>query len=259
MKKLENKVSIITGAGSGMGKAIAILFAEHGSLVVGSDINQSSLDNLEKEIKQAGGQITTVLANVAKEEDIEKMFKLALDIYGTVDVLVNNAGVMDDFNGAGEMSVEMWERTMNININGPFKTTRKAIQIMLNSGKGGVIVNNASIAGFAGAVAGAAYTASKHALIGLTQNTGFMYAKRGIRCNAIAPGAVNTNIAHTSGFTTDNVSDLVKNVILPAQALTNPRTAEPEEIAQVALFLASSDSSFVNGAVVTADGGWTAM
>ena len=254
MKKLENRVSIITGAGSGMGKAIALLFAAEGSKVVASDINQERLDLLEKEIKESGGTVQTVLANVAKEEDIENMIKVATSSFGTLDILVNNAGIMDHFAPVGEVDNSMWEKVMAVNVDGPFKAMRSALKIFLAKGSGNII-NIASLGGLNGARAGAAYTTSKHALIGLTKNTGYMYAKSGIRCNAIAPGAVNTNIGDTIDFS--KLTPLVNERIMPGMAL-NPRTGDPAEIAKVALFLASDDSSFVNGAVLVTDGGWSA-
>lgn len=255
MKKLENRVSMITGAGSGMGKAIALLFAAEGSKVVATDINQERLDLLEKEIKESGGTVQTVLANVAKEEDIENMIKVATTSFGTLDVLVNNAGIMDHFAPVGEVDNSMWEKVMAVNMDGPFKAMRSALKIFLAKGSGNII-NIASLGGLNGARAGAAYTTSKHALIGLTKNTGYMYAKSGIRCNAIAPGAVNTNIGDTIDFS--KLTPLVNERIMPGMAL-NPRTGDPAEIAKVALFLASDDSSFVNGAVLVTDGGWSAF
>ena len=142
---------------------------------------------------------------------------------------------------------------MKTNVDGPFKAMRNAIPIFLKKGKG-VILNIASIGGLQGARAGAAYTTSKHALIGLTKNTGYMYSKSGIRCNAIAPGAVNTHIAETIDMT--KVTPLINERIMSGM-VTNPRTGEANEIANLALFLVSDDASFVNAAVVTADGGWT--
>ena len=254
MKKLENKVSIITGAGSGMGKAIALLFASEGSKVVATDINKERLDALEKEIKEKGGIVTCLIANVAREEEIENMIQTAVSAYGTLDILVNNAGIMDHFAPVGELDNAMWEKVMKVNVDGPFKAMRSAVKIFLAQGKG-VIVNIASLGGLAGARAGAAYTASKHAVIGLTKNTGYMYAKSGIRCNAIAPGAVNTNIGDTIDFT--KITPLINERIMTGMAL-NPRTGEPDEIAKVALFLASDDSGFVNGEVIVVDGGWSA-
>ncbi len=254
MKKLENKVSVITGAGSGMGKEIALLFAAEGSKVIATDIDQKRLDALKIEIKEKGGEVTTLISNIAKEEDIENMISVAVSTYGTLDILVNNAGIMDHFAPVAELENAMWEKVMKVNVDGPFKAMRSALKIFLKKGNG-VIVNIASIGGLNGARAGAAYTASKHAVIGLTKNTGYMYSKSGIRCNAIAPGAVNTNIGDTIDFS--KITPLVNERIMPGMAL-NPRTGEPSEIAKVALFLASDDSSFVNASVITVDGGWSA-
>lgn len=254
MKKLDKKVSVITGAGSGMGRAIALLFAAEGSKVVATDIDQKRLDALKIEINENGGEVTTLIANVAKEEDIENMISVAVSTYGTLDILVNNAGIMDYFAPVAEVDNAMWEKVMKVNVEGPFKAMRSALKIFLQKGSG-VIVNIASVGGLNGARAGAAYTTSKHAVIGLTKNTGYMYAKTGIRCNAIAPGAVNTNIGETIDFS--KITPLVNDRIMPGMAL-NPRTGEPNEIAKAALFLASDDSSFVNATVVVVDGGWSA-
>lgn len=254
MKKLDNKVSVITGAGSGMGRAIAVLFAAEGSKVVATDINQERLEALSAEIKEKGGIVTTLISNIAQEEDIENMINMAVSTYGTLDILVNNAGIMDHFAPVGELDNAMWEKVMKVNVDGPFKAMRSAVKVFLKNGSG-VIVNIASVGGVNGARAGAAYTASKHAVIGLTKNTGYMYARLGIRCNAIAPGAVNTNIGDTIDFS--KITPLVNERIMPGMAL-NPRTGEPSEIAKAALFLACDDSSFVNAAVVVVDGGWTA-
>lgn len=254
MRKLEQKISVITGAGSGMGKAIAQLFAAEGSKVVATDINGERLESLEKEIRMAGGEITTLVANMANEADIEKMIQLAVTTYGTLDILVNNAGIMDHMQPVAEVENDTWEKVMKVNLDGPFKAMRSAVKIFLAK-KSGVILNICSVGGLKGGVAGAAYTASKHALIGLTKNTGYLYSKSGIRCNAIAPGAVNTNIGESMDLS--KMTALTNDRIMPGMAL-NPRTGEPDEIAKVALFMASEDASFVNGAVWVADGGWTA-
>ena len=254
MKRLENKVAIITGAASGLGRAIALLYTSEGAKVVAADVNEKSLNILKDEIISNKGIITTVVANMASAVDIINMVKVAIDMYGTVDILVNNAGVMDDFSPVGDVTDQMWERVMAINLNGPFIAMRSVIKIMLEK-KSGVIINISSIGGVQGARAGAAYTASKHAIIGLTKNTGYVYAKSGIRCNAIAPGAMETNIAATIDFT--KISALANERIMPGMAL-NPRAANPAEVANIALFLATDDASFINGAVIVADGGWTA-
>lgn len=257
MKKLEGKVAVVTGAASGLGKAIATLYAANGAKVVAADINDTALADVAKEITGAGGTVTTVKANMAVAADIDAMIQAATDKYGTVDILVNNAGIMDDFSPVGDVTDAMWDRVMKINVDGPFRAMRNVLKIMLAK-QSGVIINIASVGGLYGARAGAAYTTSKHALIGLSKNTGYMYAKQGIRCNAIAPGAMNTNIGATIDFAHLPAMQLVNERIMPGMAL-NPRASEPMEVAQVALFLASDDASFVNATAVTADGGWTAF
>jgi NAD(P)-dependent dehydrogenase (short-subunit alcohol dehydrogenase family) len=192
------------------------------------------------------------MGNVAKEQDIQNIVDTAINTYGTLDILVNNAGIMDNFVPAAEVTDELWERVFAVNITGPMRATRKALPIFIKKGAG-IIVNIASAGGLLGSRAGVSYTASKHAVIGLTKNVGFQYAKLGIRCNAIAPGAVNTNI----GKTIYNPSQFGMERAMAGMNL-NPRVGEPEEIARVALFLACDDSSFINGTVITADSGWTA-
>lgn len=250
--KLENKVAIVTGAASGIGKAIAILYAAEGAKVVVSDINLDGSQAVVDEITAAGGTALAVATNVALQADVDNLIDTTVKTYGTLDILVNNAGIMDNFMPAAEVTDEVWDRVMGVNINGPMHTIRKALPVFLAQKKG-VIVNTASVGGLCGSRAGAAYTASKFAVVGLTKNVGFQYATSGIRCNAIAPGGVNTNI----GKTIDNPSKFGQERAMSG-ITSNPRMGEPAEIAQVALFLASDDSSFVNGTVITADSGWTA-
>lgn len=250
--RLQDKVVVVTGAASGMGKAIAILFAKEGAKVVVSDLKLESAGATVAEITAFGGTATAVEADVSKESDVYKLIKAASNTYGTLDILVNNAGIMDDFSPAGDVIDEKWEKIFAVNTMGPMRTIRQAMPIFLEKGAGNII-NIASIGGLYGYRAGAAYTASKHAVVGLTKNTAFAYADKGIRCNAIAPGGVNTNIM--SSLAAMNEAGMQKAM---SGAGFNPRTGEPEDIAKVALFLASSDSDFVNGVVITADAGWTA-
>ncbi len=252
MKKLENKVAIVTGAASGMGKAIAKRYAEEGAKVVVSDMNIENAKQTVNEINATGGTAIAVLTNVTSEEDIENLFEKALEHYGTIDILVNNAGIMDNMAAVADVSDEVWYRLMEVNTTSVMRTTRKVVPLFLAQ-KSGVIINIASVGGFRGGNAGAAYTASKHAVIGLTKNTGFQYAKEGIRCNAIAPGAIRTNI--TSSMT--DINQRGAEICRSGMSLI-PRIGDPEEIASAALFLASDDSSFVNGEVLTVDGGQTA-
>lgn len=251
--KLQGKVAVVTGAGSGMGKAIAILYAQEGAKVVVADINQSAVDDVVAEIKNAGGEATGVIANVAKRAEVESMIENAVTSYGSLDILVNNAGIMDNFTPVGDVTDEAWDRLQDINLKGPFMACRAAINIMKDQPHGGVIINNASVGGLFGARGGAAYVAAKHGLVGLTKNIASTYGREGgnIRCNAIAPGGVKTNIQssitapHPLGMAA--IGDVGQGPL-----------ADPMEIARVALFLGSDDSSFINGDVVKADGGWTA-
>ena len=248
---LQNRTAVVTGAGSGMGKAIALLFAKEGANVIVSDINTERVQEVVNEITGKGGAALGLVTNMAREEDVKKMMEAAMDNYNSIDILVNNAGVMDDFTPVADVTDELWNHVLGVNLNGPFFSCRLAVQQMLKQGSG-VIVNVSSIGGLHGARAGAAYTASKHGLIGLTRNIGYMYGTKNIRCNAIAPGGVNTNImegSHPNAFGMERMSAGIGN---------NIRTAEPLEIAELALFLASDKSSNINGTVVVADGGWTA-
>ncbi|MFC5541610.1 SDR family oxidoreductase [Ureibacillus sp. FSL W7-1570] len=250
--KLQDKVAIVTGAASGMGKAIAELYAKEGAKVIIADYNLEGAKAVSEEIAKNGGTSMAVQADVSKLEDVENMIQTAINEYGTLDILVNNAGIMDGFEPVGEITDEKWDRIFDINLKGVMRAMRKAVNYWLDNNKQGIIINTISTGGLNGAHAGAAYVASKHALVGLTKNTGFMYAQKGIRVNGIAPGAVETNI----GASITNVSQLGMERSGMTHKLT-PRTGKPEEIAKVALFLASDDASFVNGTVVVADAGWT--
>jgi len=251
--KLQDKSVVITGAASGMGKAMAILFAQEGAKVVVADINEAAIQAVVEEIASFGGQAKGVVVNVTKEEDVARMIDTAVQSFGKLDVLVNNAGIMDAMMPAETVTDEMWSKVMDINVTGPMRAIRRAIPIMKAQGHG-VIVNTASVGGLFGSRAGAAYTASKHAVIGLTKNVGFQYGKLGIRCNAIAPGAVATNI----GVGGSQPDEYGIQQAMTGMALQRVDVGDPKFIANVALFLASDDSAFVNGTVVTADGGWTA-
>lgn len=177
--RLKSKTAIITGAGSGMGKAIAILFAEEGANVIVSDINKDTVDAVVKDITAKGGKAKGVVANVALQEDVDAVTAAAVNEFGSLDILVNNAGIMDNFKTVGETDDALWDRLIAVNLTGPFKMSRAAIKVMEHQEKGGVIINNASVGGLFGTRGGAAYVASKHGLIGLTKNIAATYGTFG--------------------------------------------------------------------------------
>ncbi|RCW43501.1 SDR family oxidoreductase [Paenibacillus prosopidis] len=251
--KLNHKVAVVTGAASGMGKAIAELYAKEGAKVVVADLNEVAIFAVVDGINQAGGTAIGITANVMKEEEIQAMVDKAVEQFGSVDILVNNAGIMDGFRLIDTVEDDLWNRVIDINLTGPMRAIRKALPIMLAKGEG-IIINIASTAGITGGKGGVAYTASKHGLVGLTKNVGYMHAKSGIRCNAIAPGGVRTNIVHTLG----NIDMAGMKTFREGEGTQRLEAVDPIEIANIALFLASEDSRFINGAVIAADGGWTA-
>ncbi|MEP9853150.1 SDR family oxidoreductase [Staphylococcus aureus] len=250
--KLKDKVSIVTGAASGMGKAIAELYAKEGAKVIVADLDLAQAEAVSEAINESGGISKAIEVNVANQEDIDYMIVETVETYGTLDILVNNAGIMDGFEPVGDIVDEKWDLIFDINTKGAMRAMRKAMPIFLDK-QAGIIINTASTGGLNGAHSGSIYTASKHALVGLTKNTGFMYAEKGIRCNAIAPGAIETNIFNS-------INDINQFGYERAKATQSaiPKMGKPEEIASVALFLATDESSFINGTVLTADGGWTA-
>ena len=251
---LDGKVAVITGAGSGVGRAMANLFAENGASVLIVDVIQERVDEVVKEAKgQATATVEGMTIDLSLKESADKMVDQAEKTFGKVDVLCNNAGIMDGVRPVADTPDDVWEKVLNINLNAPFRSSRRAIPLMLKNG-GGAIVNTASVAGVVGGVAGAAYTVSKHGLIGLTRSIAAHYGAQGIRCNAMVLGGVNTNIG-VGGEAPDpkGMEHLMKAMA------TLPRTAQPAEIAELGLFLASGKSSYMNGSCVVIDGGWTVL
>jgi len=252
--RLQGQIAVITGAGSGIGRAMATRFAAEGASIVAADWNAQRLDEVVANLRASGGTAVGAQGNIAEQATAEGLIELAMSTYGRLDILCNNAGVMDYMQGVGELSDDIWRRVLSINLDGPMFASRKAIPHMIAQGSGSII-NTASTAGISGAAAGAAYTASKHALVGLTRNTAWMYASKGIRCNAICPGGTATNIAET--MPADRM-DAEGSARAGAYAALIPAFLEPGDIANLALFLASDESRHINGAIIPADAGWTA-
>lgn len=249
-ESLNSRTAVITGAGSGIGQAMARLFAAHGAAVAAFDIDIDKARSTADEIIAGGGICTPVACDVSSAESVERAVAETLRSSPTIDILCSNAGILDDYAPLLETTEETWDRVMGINLRGVFLTARAIVPHMLDQGAG-TLVNTASISGFVAGGGGAAYTASKHGVIGLTKQISHDYGARGIRANAICPGAVETAMTREIFDAGDaSVMDAVRSV--PAG-----RFAQPEEIARLALFLASDASSFMHGSAVVIDGGWT--
>ncbi len=252
LKRLENKVAVVTGAGSGIGREIAELYAREGAKLIIADMNMEGAEETVQTIKNAGGEALAVKTNVTVEEDIQKMIDTAVEQFGTLDILVNNAGIMDNMYSAATVPDEVWDKVLAINTTGVMRATRKALAIFEEK-KAGVIVNMASISAVTGGRGGLAYTASKHAVAGMTKSVASQYGPLNIRCNAIAPAQIPTNI--TNSLTQPDAFGM-KQALRGVNMMSRPGTKE--EIANIALFLASDESSYVNGVIMEADNGWSA-
>lgn len=250
---LENKVAVVTGASSGMGRAIALKFAKEGCKVLAVARRLERLEEVAKESSEYPGKIIPFVGDMFDKSNIEGMIDEALKEFGRLDILVNNAGIMDDFSPIGDFSDEMYEKVMKMNLEAPAFAMRKAVKLFESQGNG-IIINVSSVGGLFGSRAGAIYTASKHALIGITKNTAFMYADKNIRCNAICPGAIETEIS--SGEFIKNANQNGMSIAMKGMGLIN-KPGKSEEIADVAAFLASDSSSYINGQAIAVDGGWT--
>jgi len=248
--KLENKVAVITGGGSGMGKASALLFAAEGAKVAVVDLDERAAAETASEINAAGGQATAIRADVSKEADAEHMIAAAEKRFGTPTIIFNNAGIEGESAYIAKMTEDAFDRVIAINLRGVFLGMKYVLPGMIKAG-GGAIVNQASIAGMVAVRGGVAYCAAKAGVIAMTRVAALEYARYNIRVNCICPGGIETAMAKRirKGAAPDPKAVSRISVL--------NRMGQPEEIAKMALFLASDDASFATGAPFVVDGGWT--
>jgi NAD(P)-dependent dehydrogenase (short-subunit alcohol dehydrogenase family) len=248
---LDDKVAIITGVASGIGRAAAQLFAREGAAVVAADVTTDEGNAVVKSIAAAGGKATFVRCNISKAAEVEALVAAAVKAYGRIDCAFNNAGIIGNIARTAEETEENFDRILMIDLKGPWLCMKYEILQMLKQGKGGAIVNTASAAGLVGSHGMPAYTAAKHGVVGLTRTAALEYAKAGIRINAVCPGIVDTPM--TQGIVAKHPRMAQATSIMPLA-----RNCRPEEIAEAALWLCSDAASFVTGHAMAVDGGLTA-
>ncbi|HEX6340762.1 SDR family NAD(P)-dependent oxidoreductase [Umezawaea sp.] len=252
MTGLDNSSVIVTGGGSGIGRAAALRFAAERANVVVADLDGDRAAAVVEEITAAGGAAAAVVGDLSEQAVVDRVVATAVEAFGGVDVLVNNAGIMDGMTATADVTDEEWERVLRVNLTAPFLLARAVVPHMLAKGRG-AIVNTASEAGLRGSAAGTAYTVSKHGVVGLTKSLAIMYRTAGIRTNAIAPGATTTAIASPLDRTGHGPKTL-----MPYMANLG-RVSGADEQAAVIVFLASDAASNLNGVVLPVDNGWSAV
>lgn len=254
-EQLSGKVVLVTGAGSGIGRAIALTSAEEGARVVVSDIAVEGGEETVRAIVEAGGEAAFVRADVSNAAEVEALVGAAVESYGRLDCAVNNAGIEGVLATTAEYPEETWNRVLGINLTGVFLCMKHEIPRMLEAG-GGAIVNVASILGLVGFATAPAYTAAKHGVVGLTKVAALDYSALGVRVNALCPGFIETPMVMERGVEAGTHPEVYQQI---AELHPIKRLGRPQEMANAAVWLCSDASSFVTGHALTADGGYVAQ
>lgn len=248
MKSLKNKVALITGAGSGIGAATAMLMAVNGSKVIVSDIDEAAGKEVVHKIKGDGGQAYFVKADVSNARQCKDLVAAAVKQYGRLDIAFNNAGIGGKSSPVSDMDIKDWDKMIGTNLSSVFYCMKFEIEAMQKA-KGGVIVNMSSILGQVGFAGACGYVAAKHGIIGLTQTAAIEYAAKGIRVNAVGPGFIETPLLSKAGIDADTQKLLVSSHPIG-------RLGKSEEVAELVLWLSSQQASFISGAYYPVDGGY---
>lgn len=255
--KMEDKIALVTGGGNGIGQATCLAFAREGAKVMVVDIDVAAGEKTVYAIRAVGGEAQFFQADVSQSKQVQAYVERTLSAFGRIDAFFNNAGIEGKVSPLAEYDEDNWDRVMSINLKGTFLGLRYVLPVMI-ARKKGTIVNTASVAGTVGAPNMAAYSASKHAIIGLTKTAAGEVGRQGVRVNAVCPGPINTRMIHSLE---QMINPAEPTAVAKGNMARNPmgRYGEPEEVARVVVFLASDESDYVNGAAWLIDGGRTAI